>query len=124
MRQGEGAEPREGRKANGASRFFQKRFTSMLLLPLTIVAIFLGVTLAGDDQATVARILGHPIIGIALFAFIVLVAVHMTLGVIDIIGDYVHTPAMNRVSVFASIAYAIAVVGASGYALLKFSFGD
>ena len=123
MRQGEGAE-REGRKAHGASRFFQKRFTSMLLLPLTVVAIFLGVTLAGDDQATVARILGHPIIAVALFAFIVLVAVHMTLGVIDIIGDYVHTPTMNRLSVFATIAYAVAVVGASGYALLKFSFGD
>ncbi len=124
MRQGEGAEPREGRKAHGASRFFQKRFTSMLLLPLTVVAIFLGVTLAGDDQATVARILGHPVIGIALFSFIVLVAVHMTLGVIDIIGDYVHTPAVNRLATFASIAYAVVVVGASGYALLKFSLGD
>jgi succinate dehydrogenase hydrophobic membrane anchor protein len=124
MRQGEGAAPRESRKTHAASRFFQKRFTSMLLVPLTVVAIFLGVTLAGDDQATVARILGQPIIAIALFAFIVLVAVHMTLGVIDIIGDYVHTPVVNRLATLASIAYAAIVVAASGYALLKFSFGD
>lgn len=124
MRQGGKADPGDVRKATGAARFFQKRFTSMLLLPLTVVAIFLGVTLAGDDQATVARTLGHPVIAVALFAFVVLVAVHMTLGVIDIIGDYVHSPAMNRFATLATTAYAVAVVGASGYALLKFSFGD
>ena len=41
MRQGESAEPKEGRKATGASRLFQKRFTSMLLLPLKFLAVFL-----------------------------------------------------------------------------------
>jgi succinate dehydrogenase hydrophobic membrane anchor protein len=124
MRGGPTADRKPVRKPTGASRFFQKRFTSMLLLPLTVVAIFLGVTLAGDDQATVARILGHPVVAIAAFAFILLVAIHMTLGVIDIIGDYVHSSGMNRLAVFGSIAYAVIVVVASGYALLKFSLGD
>lgn len=112
------------RKGGGAGRSFQKRFTSMLLLPLTVMAIFLGVTLAGADQGTVARMLGHPFIGIALFAFVVLVALHMTLGVIDIIADYVHGALMSRLAIGSAVTYAAIVVGASGWALLKLNLGD
>lgn len=112
------------RKAKGAGRSFQKRFTSMLLLPLMVVAIFLGTTLAGADQGTVARMLGHPVIAVALFAFVLLVAIHMTLGVIDIIGDYVHGALMNRLAIGAAVTYSAIVVGASGWALLKLSLGD
>lgn len=112
------------RQKSGAGRSFQKRFTSMLLLPLTVTAIFLGTTLAGADQGTVARILGHPVIGTALFAFVALVAIHMTLGVMDIIADYVHGTLMNRLAIAGAVTYAAIVVGASGWALLKLNFGD
>ncbi|MCW5713228.1 MAG: succinate dehydrogenase, hydrophobic membrane anchor protein [Bauldia sp.] len=125
-RTGEGAIPVADRrqKGGGAGRSFQKRFTSMLLLPLTVTAIFLGTTLAGADQGTVARIVGHPFIAIALFAFVALVAVHMTLGVIDIVADYVHGTVMNRLAIAGAMTYSAVVVGASGWALLKLSLGD
>lgn len=124
-RTGRGPVPEpDRRQKGGAGRSFQKRFTSMLLLPLTVTAIFLGTTLAGADQGTVARMLGHPVIGIALFAFVALVAVHMTLGVIDIIADYVHGTLMYRLAVAGAVTYAAIVVGASGWALLKLNFGD
>jgi succinate dehydrogenase hydrophobic membrane anchor protein len=112
------------RQKSGAGRSFQKRFTSMLLLPLTVTAIFLGTTLAGADQGTVARVLGHPVIGAALFAFVALVAVHMTLGAIDIIADYVKGTLMNRLAIAGALGYAAIVVGASGWALLKLNIGD
>ncbi|MGV8840296.1 MAG: succinate dehydrogenase, hydrophobic membrane anchor protein [Bauldia sp.] len=111
------------RRKSGAGRSFRKRFISMLLLPLTVMAVFLGVTLAGADQGTVARMLGHPFIGIALFAFVVLVAVHMTLGAIDIITDYVHGALMNRLAIGGAVAYAAIVVGASGWAILELNLG-
>jgi succinate dehydrogenase / fumarate reductase, membrane anchor subunit len=111
--------PGERKRPNAAARFWRQRFSSMLLLPLTLFAIGLGVLLFRSDHPTVAATLGQPAVASLLLAFIVLVAYHMCVGMNEIIEDYVHGPATRRLALAGNVAFAVIVVAASGYAILN-----
>ncbi|MGE0457003.1 MAG: succinate dehydrogenase, hydrophobic membrane anchor protein [Bauldia sp.] len=116
--------PADRKPAGASSRYLRQRLTSILLLPLALIAIGLGVMVLGADYLTVRSVLRHPVVGIVIFAFIALAAYHMTLGIIEIVEDYVHRPSWQRAAVIAAIGYAALVVAGSGYAILRLSFGS
>ena len=111
-------------RGDPAGRFLRQRLTSVLLLPLTAFAIGLGIWLVGADYAATIDALGHPLIGLLLFVFVTLVAYHMSLGIIDIVEDYVHARIAHRLAILSSVAYSVIVVAVSGYAIAKLSFGE
>lgn len=113
----------EGRRPNGARSYLRQRLASILLLPLAFIAIGLGVMVLGADYLTVQSILRHKVVGIVILAFVALAAYHMTLGVIEVVNDYVQRPFWHRLVAVAAVGYAVFVVAASAYAILRLSFG-
>ena len=80
-----------GAAKSGTEDFWLQRVTSVAGIPLTIMAIIIGMLLLGRNQAAVAQILGSPLVAVIMLLFIVCTVIHMKIGMQDILADYVPT---------------------------------
>ena len=112
-----------GAARSGTEHFWHHRLTSLALVPLTVAALIIVISLIGRNHAAVAQILGTPLVAIVMLLFILSTAYHMKLSAQSIIEDYVHNDTAKYVLLIANLFFSIVVGFASAYAILKLSFG-
>ncbi len=113
-----------GAAGTGTEAFWRQRVTSVAAIPLTLFLIFASLYLAGSDHDSAAAFLAHPLVAVTLALTIVVYAVHMRLGMEEIIVDYVHAPGPKFVSIVLNTFYAVAVAAVCLFALLSIAFGN
>jgi succinate dehydrogenase / fumarate reductase, membrane anchor subunit len=112
-----------GSARSGAEHFWRQRLTAVANIFLVSFLIWLIVTLAGADYATVKGSLAKPQIAIPLLLLLVSGLVHMRLGMQVIIEDYVHAEGRKIVALMLSSFFTFAVGLVCAFAVLKLSFG-
>ena len=112
-----------GSAKTGAEHFWRQRLTGVANIFLLSFLIWLLVTLAGADHATVKATLAKPQIAIPLLLLVASGLVHMRLGMQVIIEDYVHSEGRKVVALMLSSFFAFAVGLVCVFAVLKLSFG-
>jgi len=112
-----------GSAHTGAEHFWRQRLTAVANIFLLSFLIWLLVTLAGAEYATVKTTLAKPQIAIPLLLLVVSGLVHMRLGMQVIIEDYVHSEGRKVVALMLSSFFAFAVGLVCVFAVLKLSFG-
>lgn len=112
-----------GSAKEGADHFWKQRVTAVANLFLTLFLVWLVVSLAGADYATVKARLAHPVNAIGLGLLAISGAIHMRLGMQVIIEDYVHGELGKVVLLMLNTFFAILIGAACLFAVAKLSFG-
>jgi succinate dehydrogenase / fumarate reductase membrane anchor subunit len=112
-----------GSAKEGADHFWKQRVTAVANLVLAVYLVWLVVSLAGADHATVAATLGRPEIALPMILLILSGVIHMRLGMQTIIEDYVHGEAAKIVLLMLNTFFAVTVGAASILGVLKLFFG-
>ena len=112
-----------GAAHRGTETFWRQRLTAVANVPLTIFLILSILTHIGADYAEVRAYFAQPLVALAMLALTLSAAVHMRIGLKEIIEDYVHGGA-KIVAILAATFFAGAVGIASALALLKISLGS
>lgn len=104
------------KKKGGRGHWVALRVSAVGLLGLTVWAVWFMAQAIGADHAAFTELLARPWNAAAMIALIVLATVHMTLGVHEIVEDYIHHPALKRAKRIAGDAalslVALACIGA------------
>src|SRR4026207_712384 len=98
-----------GSAKEGAEHFWRQRLTAVANIFLISFLVWLLVTLAGADHATVKRTLGKPHIAIPLLLLLLSGLVHMRLGMQTIIEDYVHAEGRKGGALMLDSVFAVGV---------------
>jgi succinate dehydrogenase / fumarate reductase membrane anchor subunit len=112
-----------GAARHGTETFWRQRLTAVANVPLVIFLILAIVTHVGASYADVHAFLARPLVALAFAALILSAAVHMRVGLKEIIEDYVHGGA-KIVAILLATFFAIGIGLASLLALLKISLGS
>jgi len=112
-----------GSARSGTSDFWHQRLTALANVPLTIAFVVIVTSLLGRNHAAVVQILGSPVVAIVMLLFILSICTHMRIGMQVIIEDYVHQEGLRILLLIANTFFTIAIGLASGFAMLKLSFG-
>ena len=112
-----------GSAKEGADHFWLQRVTAVANLFLACFLVWLVVSLAGADYATVRAALARPMIALPLLLLVLSGTLHMRIGMQVIIEDYVHGEGIKVVLLMLNTFFAIAIAAASSLAVLKLSFG-
>lgn len=112
-----------GSAKSGTEHWWEMRLTSIALLPLTLAAIVIVISLIGRNHAAVVQILGSPFVAITMLLWVYTVTLHMRLGLQSVIEDYVYGKAMKTGLLIANTFITIVLWLACTYAILKLSFG-
>ena len=112
-----------GSARSGTEHFWRQRLTAVANIPLVIAFVVILVALLGRNHAAAVQILGSPLVAIVMLLFILSITYHMRIGMQVIIEDYVHAEIPKLVLLMVNTFFAAAVALASGYAILKISFG-
>jgi len=102
--------------------FVVQRVTGALGIMFAIFFIWLFVRLAGADAAEMSALLKNPIVAIVTALMIISTALHMRIGMNEVIEDYVHGKGNNRLAVAANWAVAVIAAAAVLAALAKLVF--
>jgi succinate dehydrogenase / fumarate reductase membrane anchor subunit len=112
-----------GAAHSGSRHFWRQRVTAVALVPL---AIWFGIAvlgLIGTNEAAVLTFLTRPINAILMASFVVILLYHMSLGLQDVIDDWVQS---NGAKIFLLLVMRAATIGvgaASLLALAKIAIG-
>jgi len=112
-----------GAAKSGTEDFWLQRVTSVAGIPLTIMAIVIGMLLLGRNQAAVAQILGSPFVAVIMLLFIICTVIHMKIGMQEILVDYVPEESTKLALLLANTFFCWAVGLIAAYSILKLSFG-
>ncbi len=112
-----------GAAKSGTQDFWLQRLTSVAGIPLTIMAIIIGMLLLGRNQAAVAQILGSPFVAVIMLLFIICTVIHMKIGMQEILVDYVPEESTKLTLLLANTFFCWAVGLIAAYSILKLSFG-
>lgn len=106
-----------------ASRsFITQRLTGALNVLFTIFFAWFIIRVAGHGRAAMVERLHNPIVALLLAGMIVNVAVHMRIGMREVIEDYVHDERLNRLSLWLNTLFTALIVILSLAALAKIVF--
>ena len=111
-----------GSARSGTETFWRQRVTAVANIPLVIFLILAIVTHIGADYGTMRAFIARPLVALAFLALIISAAIHMRIGLKEIIEDYVHGGA--KVIILFATFFATGVGLASIVAILKISFGS
>jgi succinate dehydrogenase / fumarate reductase, membrane anchor subunit len=112
-----------GAAKSGTEQFWRQRLTAVANVPLTIAFVLIVVSLLGRNHAAAAQILGSPLVAIVMLLFIASITTHMRIGMQVVIEDYVHDEPAKLILHMLNTFFTLAVALASGYGILKLSFG-
>jgi succinate dehydrogenase / fumarate reductase membrane anchor subunit len=103
----------------GASHFWKQRVSAVALVPLTVWFAIAILGLAGAPVTSVLAFLFNPVNAVLMAAFVIISLYHMTLGLTEVILDYVPHPGLRFVLLLADYTFALALAAASLFALLR-----
>ena len=112
-----------GSARRGTETFWRQRMTAVANVPLVLFLILSIVTHIGASYEEVHAYLAQPLVALALLALVVSAAIHMRIGLKEIIEDYVHGGA-KVVAILLATFFAVGVGLASVVAILKISLGS
>jgi succinate dehydrogenase / fumarate reductase, membrane anchor subunit len=108
-----------GAAKSGTTHFWQQRLTALANVPLAVAFIVIIILLTGRDHAGALALLANPFVALLMLLFVISGAIHMRLGMQEIINDYVPGEAAKTVATIANTFFAIAIAGACVFSLLK-----
>jgi succinate dehydrogenase / fumarate reductase membrane anchor subunit len=112
-----------GAAHHGTETFWRQRLTAVANVPLVIFLILSIVTHIGASYEEVHAYLARPPVALALVALILSAAIHMRIGLKEIIEDYVHGGG-KVVAILLATFFAVGVGLASVFAIVKISLGS
>jgi len=112
-----------GAARSGTETFWRQRVTAVANIPLVIFLILTIVTHIGADYSAVRAYIAQPIVAILLLALVINAAIHMRIGLKEIIEDYVHGGGKIVASLLATF-FAAGVGLASVYAIIRIGLGS
>jgi len=110
-----------GAAKSGTRDLWLMRVTSVALLFLAIVFVFIVLSLAGKDLAGVRAEFSHSSISILMLLFILASIVHMKIGMQSIIDDYIHAPHVKEWAMMGNMFFSVGMGVAAIFAVLKLS---
>jgi succinate dehydrogenase / fumarate reductase membrane anchor subunit len=113
-----------GSAHSGTETFWRQRLTAVANVPLVIFLIWSIVTHIGADYGTVKDYLARPLVAAAMLALVISAAIHMRIGLKEIIEDYVHGDGAKIAAVILATFFAVGVGLASVLAIVKISLGS
>ncbi len=102
--------------------FIIQRLTGALNIVFTVFFIYLVVRLARAGTDEMADILGNPLVLIVTALMIISVALHMRIGMREVIEDYVHTEKLNRLCLLLNTLFTVLIALVTLAALAKLAF--
>jgi succinate dehydrogenase membrane anchor subunit len=112
-----------GAAHGGTETFWRQRLTAIANIPLVLFLIWSIVTHIGAGYDQVHDYLAQPIVALLLLALVISAAIHMRIGLKEIIEDYVHGGA-KMVAILLATFFAAGIGLACVVALLKISLGS
>ena len=112
-----------GSAHRGTETFWRQRMTAAANIPLVIFLILSIVSHIGAPYTEVKAYLAQPLVALALLALVVSAAIHMRIGLMEIIEDYVHGGA-KVIAILLATFFAAGVGLASVVAIMKISLGS
>lgn len=113
-----------GAAHHGTETFWRQRVTAVANVPLVIFLVLSIVSHIGASYAQVKAYLAQPVVAVLMLALIVSAAIHMRIGLREIIEDYVHAKGLKVVSLMLATFFAAIVGLASTVAILKITLGS
>ena len=107
----------------GSRHFWRQRVTAVALIPLGIWFAVAVLGLVGANEPSVLFFLTRPINALLMAAFVIIVLYHMSLGLQDVIDDYVHASGQKIFLMLLMRATTFAIGAASLLALAKIAIG-
>jgi succinate dehydrogenase / fumarate reductase membrane anchor subunit len=112
-----------GAARHGTETFWRQRLTAVANVPLVIFLIWFVVSHAGAGYDSVRQSLSNPVVAVLMLALIWSSAIHMRIGLREIIEDYLHNKLCKTASLMLTTFFAAVVAIASTFAIMKISFG-
>jgi succinate dehydrogenase / fumarate reductase membrane anchor subunit len=111
-----------GSAKSGTHHAWHMRLTSVALVPLTLLFVWVVLSLIGKDYDAVhAMFAGRFVPALVVILFLLVSAHHMMLGMQTIIEDYVHDEMIKTWSIIGNLLFSILVGFAGLFAVLKLS---
>ena len=108
-----------GSAHSGVQQFWHLRVTGAALGVLSVWFAYVALGLATANQISVLAFLQHPLNAVLMGAFMLLCAYHMTLGLREVIEDYVHTNGLKILLLLSVRIFGFAVAITAAVALLR-----
>ena len=90
--------------------FIQQRVTGAINIVFTLFIVWFVLAMAGaEDAATRIALMRNPIVALGLILLIVNVAVHMRIGMHDVIEDYISKGPRNTLANTANLVFVVVV---------------
>lgn len=105
----------------GTSAFVIQRASAVILIPFAVWLLFNVVALFGDDYYSARVWLSDPVNSLALGGFLIVAAVHMRIGMMEIIVDYIHSW-LRDVLLLLNWLFSLGVIAAVIWAVYTLSF--
>ena len=113
-----------GAARHGTETFWRQRITAVANVPLVIFLVLSIVSHIGASYGQVKAYLANPVVAVLMLALIISAAIHMRIGLREIIEDYIHGEGC-KVASFMLVTFFAAIVGlASTLAIVKISLGS
>ncbi len=112
-----------GAAHHGTETFWRQRLTAVANVPLVIFLLWFVVSHAGASYEEVKECLSNPVVAVMMLALIWSAAIHMRIGLREIIEDYLHNKLCKTASLMLATFFAAVVAIASTLAIAKISFG-
>jgi succinate dehydrogenase membrane anchor subunit len=103
-------------------RFIVQRATAVLNVFFTIFLIWLVLRLAGADVEAMGGLLANPVVAVVTGLLIISSAIHMEIGMREVIDDYVHGEGALKATLWLNTIATVVVAGAALIALIKLAF--
>jgi succinate dehydrogenase / fumarate reductase membrane anchor subunit len=113
-----------GAAHRGTETFWRQRVTAIANIPLVIFLVLSIVSHIGASYGEVKAYLAQPIVAVLMLALILSAAIHMRIGLKEIIEDYVHSEYCKVAALLLVTFFAGAVGLACTLAILKISLGS
>ena len=113
-----------GAAGHGTETFWRQRVTAVANIPLVIFLVLSIVSHAGASYAEVKAYMAQPLVAVVMLALILSAAIHLRIGLREIIEDYIHTKGLKVVSLMLATFFAAIVGIASSLAILKITLGS
>jgi succinate dehydrogenase / fumarate reductase membrane anchor subunit len=113
-----------GAAHGGTDTFWRQRLTAIANIPLVLFLIYSIVSHAGADYGTVKAYFAHPVVALLMLALVISAAIHMRIGLKEIIEDYVHGEGAKIAATVLATFFAAGVGLAATLAILKISLGS
>ena len=98
-----------GSGKHATKHFITQRVTGALNIAFLLFFIWFVVSVAGQDRAGVLATIANPFVAIPLVLLFISATIHMRIGMVEVIEDYIGDDRVNRLSHTLNTVFAILV---------------